>query len=218
MIETGKNKKIWTAIIVDDHPIYRQGLKASLSGIDWLRIVDEAGDGEEAQQKIDRLTPDLVLLDLAMPGLDGLSVLERMKSRHPGTGFIILTSYDDQAYRLRAQELGALGFIVKEGPEHVLIECLETIRKGGSTLYLAPDERRPVLPSRQASPSLDRLTDMEKRVLQQVASFKTSKEIAEELGISHRTVQNHRHNICNKLRLKGAHQLLGFARDHFGQP
>ncbi len=201
-------------LIVDDHPLFREGLKQVLARLDHLRIVGEAGDGEDALTQIERLVPDWVLLDLALPGLDGFSVLEKARQEHPRTNFVILTSYDDCAYLERALALGARGFLVKDSATTDLLDCLATIRSGNRYISPSLGTRPSLLPPPLPTEVLAELTETERAILDRVARFMTSREIAEELGVSLRTVQNHRANICAKLGLKGPHQLLAFARHH----
>jgi len=202
-----------TVLIADDHPIFRQGLKHILDSLPWLEVVGEAENGESALLLMNRLQPDIVILDIAMPGQDGLSVLEQAMEQRPGQIVIIITSYDDKAYLDRALDLGAKGFMLKDSAAENLVHCLDTVLAGN--LYISPSfgGDRSILPAK-TSPDyklLDKLTPTEKQVLELVAKYMTSKEIASQLNISYRTVQNHRAHICGKLKLKGAHQLMNFA-------
>lgn len=202
-----------TVLIADDHPIFRQGLKHVLESLPWLEIVGEAENGESALLLINRLQPDIVILDIAMPGQDGLSVLEQAMEQRPEQIVTIITSYDDKAYLNRAMELGAKGFMLKDSAADNLKQCLESVLAGH--LYISPSfgSDRSLLPTTSSPDNklLDKLTRTEKQVLTLVAQYMTSKEIASQLNISYRTVQNHRAHICDKLNLKGAHQLMNFA-------
>jgi len=202
-----------TVLIADDHPIFRQGLKHVLESLQWLEIVGEAENGESALLLINRLQPDIVILDIAMPGQDGLSVLEKTTAQWPNQIVIIITSYDDKAYLDRAMLLGAKGFMLKDSAADNLVQCLESVLAGH--LYISPSfgGDQSLLPTTPSPDSklLDKLTRTEKQVLALVAQYMTSKEIASRLNISYRTVQNHRAHICGKLNLKGAHQLMNFA-------
>jgi len=202
-----------TVLIADDHPIFRKGLKHVLESLPWLEIVGEAENGESALLLINRLQPDIVILDIAMPGQDGLSVLEKTRKQWPNQIVIIITSYDDKAYLDRAMLLGAKGFMLKDSAAEYLVQCLESVLTGH--LYISPSfgGDQSILPATLSPDSklLDKLTRTEKQVLALVAQYMTSKEIASQLNISYRTVQNHRAHICGKLNLKGAHQLMNFA-------
>jgi len=204
---------IKTVLIADDHPIFRQGLKYVLESLTWLKVVGEADNGESALILINRLQPDIVILDIAMPGQDGLSVLEKTMEQQPEQIVIIITSYDDKVYLDRAMDLGAKGFMLKDSAAGNLVQCLDTVLAGHVFISPSLGGVRSVLPAPSSSDTmlLDRLTKTEKLVLALVAQYMTSKEIASKLNISYRTVQNHRAHICDKLNLKGAHQLMSFA-------
>ncbi|WP_456445587.1 response regulator [Thiolapillus sp.] len=204
-----------TLIIADDHPIFRHGVRHILSELPWVVIMGEAETGLSALTQVTHLRPDLLLLDLELPGMDGLDVLKNITAARMETAVIILTSYDDEAYLEKALELGAKAYVLKDEAGQTLISAMEQVRSGNT--YISPSLGAHV----KVSPSLHggqqrllaTLTDMERQVLEAVARFKTSKEIARDLGISYRTVQNHRSNICAKLDLKGPHQLLQFTKD-----
>ena len=205
-----------TLLIADDHPIFRQGLKQIIKTLDWLTVVAEAESGDSAIAQVRYLNPDMAILDLAMPGMDGLKVLERSLCEHPHIKVIIVTSYDDTAYLNRAMELGARAYVVKDSAAEHLEQCLATVADGG--VYISPSmgsqaPEPPVLDHSNRR-DIERLTETEIRVLTGVAAFKTSKEIARDLNVSYRTVQNHRANIVDKLGLKGRHALMRFARAH----
>lgn len=208
-----REDEIKTVLIADDHPIFRQGLKHVLESLSWLKVIGEADNGESALILIDRLQPDILILDIAMPGQDGLSVLEKSRAQRPDRIVIIITSYDDKAYLDRAMDLGAKGYLLKDNAAENLVQCLETVLAGQVFISPSLGGVRSILPAVSSPDSslLERLTKTEKRVLALVAEYMTSKEIANKLNVSYRTVQNHRAHICDKLNLKGAHQLMSFA-------
>jgi len=201
-------------LIADDHPIFRQGLKRILDDLPDVALVAEAESGDSALAQIRYLKPDLALIDLAMPGMDGLRVLESGLEQHPELRAIIITSYNDQAYLDRAMALGARAYLVKDSAAEHLVACIECVRDGGTYISPSMGGTELAVPTLEEDPShlLEQLTDMERKVLAQVAEFRTSKEIARSLGISFRTVQNHRANIAGKLDLHGNHTLVRFAR------
>jgi len=203
-----------TLLIADDHPIFRQGMKQALEPIPWLRIVAEAESGDSALTQIRYLKPDIVILDIAMPGMDGLEVLEKLRQDQPQIIAIIVTSYDDKAYLERALDLGVNAYVIKDGAVENMVQCFETVRRGEVFISPSLGARTPKLPELVTSESelLKTLTEMEHIVLAKVAQFQTSKEIARDLGVSFRTIQNHRAHICAKLDLRGPHQLMSFAR------
>ena len=203
-------------LIVDDHPLFREGLKQVLARIDDVDSIIEADTGQAALTLFQHAEPDIIMLDLAMPGMDGLQVLETLASEGVDVYVVVVTSYDDKAYLDRAFELGARGYVLKDSAVSDILDCIEAVRSGG--IYISPSlgRNRPALPAadRHVKTLLEELTPTERIVLAKVAEFMTSKEIARELEISYRTVQNHRSHICSKLGLRGAHQLISFASEN----
>ncbi len=204
-----------TLLIADDHPIFRQGMEQILAPIKWIKIIASAESGDAALAQIKHLKPDIVILDLAMPGMDGLTVLELAKLELPQLVVVIVTSYDDRAYLDRAIELGANAYVLKDGAGGNIVKCLETVNQGGIYISSTLGSHTPKLPSLgQDVDLLNTLSSIERKVLYLVAKFKTSKEIGLELGLSYRTIQTHRSNISAKLGIKGSHKLMSFAREH----
>ena len=213
---TEQDRERQSVVIADDHPIFRQGLRQIVDGLPWVEVVAEADSGDAALAQVEYHRPDLLTLDIAMPALDGLEVLERTRALASPPAVVIITSYDDRAYLDRAMTLGARGYLLKDSAGEDLVACLGAVEQGD--IYISPSlgSHEPRLPGvSQPDPArLEKLTPAERTVLAGVADFKTSKEIANELGISYRTVQNHRANICDKLDLHGVHQLTAFAREY----
>jgi DNA-binding NarL/FixJ family response regulator len=203
-------------LIADDHPVFRAGIKAIIARSERFFTVAEAENGEAALLQIDLHKPDIVMLDIAMPGMDGLAVLDRLAERDDPPVSVIITSYDDRVYIDHAFERGARGYVLKDAAVSDVEDCLARVMDGG--IYISPTVGlgQPSLPNLGPDADcLQSLTAAEKKVLSQVAEFRTSRQIAEALGVSVRTVQNHRSHICTKLDLHGAHQLLAYARDHY---
>ncbi len=206
-------------VIADDHPIFREGLRRLLETERCFRVVGEAGDGERAADMILRLKPDVAVLDISMPGKNGLEIVEACKQAESEAMFVVLTMYKDEEYFDRAMDLGVRGYILKENASADLLRCLKAVAEGRyyvssiiSDYLLRRSERKAAF--RESRPGLSALTPMERRVLKLIAINKTSKEIAKDLFISYRTVQNHRANICQKLGLKGHNKLLQFALEN----
>jgi DNA-binding NarL/FixJ family response regulator len=203
-------------LIVDDHPLFREGLKQTVAKIEGIGSISEAETGEAALALIRYDPPSMIMLDLAMPGMDGIELLEQLRAEDIKVNVVVVTSYDDKAYLDRAFDLGARGYVLKDSAVSDVIDCIEAIRTGG--IYISPSLGRstPVLPSadNHVRELLRKLTQTELAVLSKVAEFMTSKEIARELDMSFRTVQNHRSHICSKLGLHGPHQLMSFASEH----
>ena len=206
-------------LIADDHPILRAGLVKIIAAEPDFQIVAEAGDGEEALALIKEHGPDLAVLDISMPGKSGLEIVKECRKEKMPIEFIILTMYKEEEYFNEALDLGVKGYILKENASSDLINCMKSVSNG--KYYVSPIISD-YLVNRNArqrdlyneTPTLRDLTPMERTVLKLIAENKTSKEIASELYISFRTVQNHRTNICGKLDLKGYNKLLQFAIEH----
>jgi DNA-binding NarL/FixJ family response regulator len=206
-------------LIADDHPIFRAGLVKIIEEAPSFQIVAQTGDGAEALRLIKYLAPQSAVLDIYMHYLDGLEVVRQARQTDLAVKFIILTMYKEQEYFDRALELGIKGYILKENAPTDLVNCLIAVSEGRH--YVSPiisdylinrNDRKQALLAQH--PVLNDLTEMERRILKLIAENKTSKEIAEELFISYRTVQNHRTNICNKLGFKGYNKLLQFALEY----
>jgi DNA-binding NarL/FixJ family response regulator len=195
-----------SVLIADDHPIFRRGLRDIIEETERFRVVGEVSDGVEALNAIREHRPMVALLDIAMPKVDGLQVIEQMSEWRDKPTVVLLTMYDD--YVASAMRLGAAGYLLKENAEDTLIACLETVLRGerfvSEGVHWTPEDRA-------GSDSLVALTPSERRILKLTAELKTSREIGKLLCISYRTVQNHRANMCGKLGLQGNKALLRFA-------
>jgi len=205
-----------TIFIADDHQIFRQGLLKLLASEAAIQIVGESGDGFEAFQKIKLLQPDIAILDISMPNMSGLEVVKQIKQDKLPVEFIILTMYDDEEYFNEALDCGVKGYLLKDNAIADLLHCVRCVTEG--KYYVSPlisdfllNRKQKIIDFKCENPQLTKLTEMEKRILKLIAENKTSKEIAMELFISYRTVQNHRTHVCEKLDLKGHHKLLQFA-------
>jgi len=205
-----------TILVCDDHPIFRQGLITTLETNKSLQLVGECGDGHTALRLIRKLKPDIAVLDIALPEMDGLEVVRQLNPDQNPTKIVILTMYRDEEYFRAALDAGVMGYLLKENATADLITCIEAVAGGHfyvssflSDLLIAREKYIKRLKNK--NPNIDSLTEMERKILHLVAEHKTSKEIARELYISHRTVENHRQHIINKFNLHGPHALLKFA-------
>jgi DNA-binding NarL/FixJ family response regulator len=205
-----------TVLIADDHPIVRQGFVKVIERDPSFQIIAESGDGERALKLIRELEPDIAVLDISMPDMSGLEIIKQIGDDNLPTRFVILTMYKDPEYFDTAIDMGVKGYILKESAIGELLNCLRTVSQ--NKYYISPllsgyllerDAKIKSLNNRM--PALSKLTRSEKRILKLIAENKTSREIADDLCVSPRTVQNHRTNICNKLGLKGHNKLLLFA-------
>jgi len=206
-----------TVLIADDHPIVRQGLRQLIETEMGFRVVAEVADGSAALESIKTQLPAVAVLDLDMPELDGFAVARRTKEMRLPVRIVVLTMYKDELHFNQAIDLGVCGYVVKESAATEIIDCLKTVVKGKE--YFSPALSSFLLNrGRQAAQQLsgiELLTPTERRVLALLAELKTTKEIASDLGVSPRTVDNHRAHICAKLELQGSHALTKFALQHF---
>jgi DNA-binding NarL/FixJ family response regulator len=208
-----------TIVLADDHPLFRAGLQQALIAVPWLKVVAEANDGEAALEKIKEFNPDIALLDIRMPKLSGLRVMRELNKSKILTDVIFLTMYDDEETFDAAMDLGVKGYVLKESAVKDVVNAIETVADGKH--YISPTlmnllmARRKKLPIRDKGGALLRsLSRTERRILKLIAESKTSKEIALELCISQRTVENHRAHIGAKLQIHGVFSLLKFALEH----
>ena len=206
-------------VIADDHPIFRRGLRNVIESDPRLKVVGEAEDGETALALVETLRPEIAVLDVAMPNKDGFEVVRAIQEERLPVVVIFLTMHKDERFFNAALNRGAKGYVLKDSAVNDIVAAVKAAARGEnfispalSTFLINRNARAAALVARK--PSLQNLTPAERRVLQMVAAGKTSKEIAQELHISVRTVENHRAKICDKLELRGAHALLNFALEH----
>lgn len=206
-------------VIADDHPIYREGLRRVIERDTALHVLAEAGDGEEALAQIEACRPDVAVLDLDMPKLDGFGVARTLAERRIPVAAIFLTMHKDEDAFNEAMNLGVKGYVIKDSAVTDIVQAIRAAAAGEdfisqplSGFLLRRARRSTELVERK--PSLSDLTPAERRVLSLIAENKTTKAIAAELFISPRTVDHHRANICAKLDLHGINALLKFAIAH----
>jgi DNA-binding NarL/FixJ family response regulator len=206
-------------LIADDHPLFRQGLRQTIASDPRLDVVAEVGDGQTALQSIRTLKPDLALLDISMPGLDGLAVVRQLRASQSPCHVIFLTMYKEEDLFNAAMDLDIKGYVLKESAVTDVLDAIRSVMAGHR--YLSPSLTDFLLSRhaeadalRKRKPGIDTLTPAERRILKLIAENRTSKEIADALGLSPRTVENHRTNICLKLDVHGVHSLVKFAYDN----
>lgn len=203
-------------VIADDHPVFRRGLRDIIESEPGFAVVGEAGDGEEALEMIGKLRPAIAILDVSMPKLDGLSVSRKLASEEPAVGVILVTMYREQKLFTQALEAGVKGYVLKDSAATDIISCIKAVTAGQHyaspelTTYLVNRVRAAATAELPRS-DLAGLTTTELRILSLLADYKTSKEIAQDLFISPRTVDTHRNHICQKLDIHGSHALMKFA-------
>ncbi|MFP4448884.1 MAG: response regulator [Bacteroidales bacterium] len=208
--------KINNIIIADDHPLFRMGVKTLIDNLEDCNVVGEANDGEETMQLIYKCNVDIAILDLDMPKKSGYEVAKKINKNHPDIKIIYLTSHSDLELFQKAYETGFSGFLFKESALEEMEECLKSITE--NKLYISQITKQFIKKHQEElehiknlEKSLNQLTNSEKKVLREIAKQKTTKEIAEELFNSYKTIENHRLNICQKLNIKGTNNLLSFA-------
>ncbi|HZL42204.1 MAG TPA: response regulator transcription factor [Verrucomicrobiae bacterium] len=204
---------------MDDHPLLRHGLRDFIQRKSRFRIVGEGADGEEALRLLTELKPKMIIIDIDMPRLNGLETIRALRQLPFPVRVIILTMYKEEDMFNVAMDLGAKAYILKENAPNEILVALDKVDRGES--FVSPlmqvagqrrgDRARELLSTK---PQIEALTPAERRILKLIGEDYTSKEIADQLGLSIRTVDNHRYHICNKLNLHGTHSLLKFAFDN----
>jgi two-component system response regulator NreC len=205
-------------LIVDDHAILRSGLRMLLGAQPDLDVVGEASDGADAARLVGELHPDVVLLDLAMPGISGLDALPLIKRDSPSTRALILSQYDDESYLRRALEAGASGYVLRRAADVELLSAIRAVSRG--EVYLEPMLTRLVvndlfrrgddIPAADRAPAL---SDREREVLQLVALGHTNQQIADRLILSIKTVETYKARVMEKLHVRGRAALVRYAME-----
>ena len=205
--------------LADDHPVFRNGLRQIVEAESDFKVIGEACDGEKALEQIKALSPEVAILDISMPKLDGLAVADIVHEEDLPVKIVLVTMYREEKLFKKALEAGVKGYVLKDSAAIDIISCLNAVAAGENytspelTTYLIKRVRKVDIALTPQS-SLDSLSDTERRLLSLIADCKTNKEMAQELFISVRTVETHRNNICKKLNVHGSHALMKFALDH----
>jgi NarL family two-component system response regulator LiaR len=208
-----------TVLVVDDHPIFRHGLCDVIEKNSRFKIIGEASDGKEALEQLANLKPQIVILDIDMPRLNGLKTIRAMRELPFQVKLIVLTMYQEEEIFNAAMDLGTKAYVLKENAAMDVIAALEKVKRDEtflSTSMLTAGKRRGdrVRDLLSSKPQIESLTQAERRILKLISEDLTSKEIADRLKLSFKTVENHRYHICQKLNLRGTHSLLRFAFDN----
>ncbi|MFN3404305.1 MAG: response regulator [Cytophagaceae bacterium] len=207
-------KKI-NILIADDHPIFLKGLREVLEMNPEFAVVAAVTNGLEAVASVNQFLPDVIVLDVDMPKMNGLEAAEELQKAHPEIPVILLTMHKEKAPFLKALDIGVLGYVLKENAVTDIMHAIQAVVDGHP--YISPEMSAFLLKKNSKSKpegelkDLELLTPTETKVLHMVARYKTSKEIADELFISEKTVFNHRMNIAKKLNITGKNGLLKFA-------
>jgi len=204
-------------LIADDHTVVRSGLRALLERDPDLEFVGEAGDGAETLHLVDTLQPDLVLLDITMPPESGIETAKQLKEKHPELLILFLTMHEDETLLHEALRAGGAGYVIKRAEEAEILQAIHTVSEGD--LYVHPSMTRALLhqtvtsEQRRGAP-VEPLTPRELDVLRLLARGNTNRQSAEVLGLSIRTVENHRANLMGKLGISSRVELVSYAEEH----
>ncbi|HHG86490.1 MAG TPA: response regulator transcription factor [Bacteroidetes bacterium] len=209
------NKKL-KIVIADDHPIFRRGLFEILQGQYDFEVIGEAANGEQAVAEAERLIPDIVVLDIDMPVMNGLDAAGKIRALFPEMRLAILTVHNSKGPFDLAMSIGVEGYVLKENAVLDIVACLHAISQGEQ--YVSPQVQDQLRERKRMDKNLEAriasLTKTERNILRKIACYKTSQTIANELFVTRKTVSNHRSNINEKLGLRGNHSLLRFSIEH----
>jgi two-component system nitrate/nitrite response regulator NarL len=216
-MKTRSAKKI-RLLLVDDHPIVREGIKSAFSSKANIWIIGEAATGEEALTKAKKLNPDVILMDINMPGMSGLETARRLRKSVPDSKILALTMHENKEYVLEMSQLGASGYVLKDSPPAELFRAIEAVHAGDS--FFSPRASQHLLKAflRNERRTTDRpaveLSQRERDVLQLIAEGLKTKDIAKRLGITDRTIETYRRRLMMKL---GVHSLAGLVKHAIAQ-
>ena len=197
-------------VIVDDHPMVAEGIQSILESYDDVQVIATLSDGGEIIDQVETLNPDVILLDLNMPGIGGLSATEILLERRPETRILILSMHDSPEYISSALSHGALGYVLKDVPTDEIKKAIDAIMSGKR--YLCTGAQGALVPSDSAD--REQLTNREQTILLQLAQGRSNRDVAEALDISVRTVETHRKNIKRKLGISSTAGLTRYAMEH----
>ncbi|MHB0914786.1 MAG: response regulator [Thermoleophilia bacterium] len=204
-------------LLADDHAILRSGLSKLLGEQKDIEVVGEASDGREAIQKAQELTPDIVLMDIGMPVMNGMEATKQIKKRNRDIKVLVLTMHDNEEYLFQVLQAGASGYVLKKAADDDLVNAIHIVYRGDCFLYpsaakmVVEDYLEKVKQGHEPATSFDNLTDREREILTMVAEGYTNREIAEALFISVKTVETHKSNIMEKLNLHKRAELVRYA-------
>jgi len=206
-------------MLADDHAILRTGLRLMLSSVPNLEVVGEATNGKEALAKADELNPDLVIMDITMPEMNGIEATQEIKRHHPRIKVLMLTMHENEELLFRTIQAGGSGYVLKKSADNELLDAIYQVMRGET--FLRPDMAKQVMQdyldrvdTGEETQSYEDLTDREREVLRYLAEGMTNKQVAEKLVLSIRTVETHRMRIMDKLGLKGRAALVTYAKRH----
>jgi two-component system, NarL family, response regulator NreC len=202
-------------VLVDDHAVVRSGLRLLLDAEDDMEVVGEAGNAKDAVFRARALKPDVILLDVVMPGESGIEALPRLLRESPATNVLVLSMQDDPSYVREAFAAGASGYVLKEAVDEEVVSAVRQIASGGRYVHPALGARMIAAEAKErAAVEADPLSDREREILRLLALGHTNQEIARQLYISVRTTESHRAHIMQKLRLSTRAELVRYALSH----
>jgi DNA-binding NarL/FixJ family response regulator len=210
-----KRKKKIRLLLVDDHPVVRRGMRSCLEGIRHVEVVDEAVDGKEAVEKVKALSPDIVLMDIDMPVMNGLEATKVLREEFPDTRVLILSIHTNKEYVLQIIRSGAQGYVLKDASPADLVRAIESVDSGEP--FFSPDISQIVLNQYLEEAGADaagdtvKLTTRERQVLAMIAGGQSNKEMASELNVGVRTIETHRERVMNKLNIHSVAGLTKYA-------
>jgi two-component system response regulator NreC len=208
-------KKIISIVLADDHPVVRDGLRRILETNNFARIAGEASTGDEALELVESLKPAIAIIDIVMPGINGVELTRMIKKKAPDTRIIVLSMYPQENYVLGALRNGADGYIIKDSGAQEIMLAIQTVLEGKR--YLSPHISQSAIETyinqsgKAPLEPYDTLTDRERQVMSLSVQGLTSREVGEKLGISSRTVETHRENLMRKLGVSSLPQLISYA-------
>ena len=203
-------------VLADDHRLIRDGIRRLLADAPDLEVVGEASNGAEAVEQAAETKPDVVLMDIGMPGFSSFEATRQIRKNRPETKVVFLTMYDDEDYLLEGMEVGGNAYVLKDGPSSELVKAIRDVHRGGSYLSARMlsqlvDDFRTRIRSNHRTPRFATLTAREKEVLKLLAEGNSTKEIATDLNLSVKTVEAHKFNLMRKLDIHNKAQLVQYA-------
>jgi DNA-binding NarL/FixJ family response regulator len=203
-------------ILADDHAVMRRGLRLVLEAQKDFEVVGEASDGREAVALVETLKPDVAVLDITMPNMNGIEAARQISAKQPGVAIVVLSMHSDEGYVLRALKAGARGYLLKESPEADFLQAIHSVSEGKA--FFSPAVSRMLvedyvrqLQDKDIEDSYELLTQRERELLQLIAEGKSNKDVANMLNLSLYTVETHRGNIMEKLNLHSVPELILYA-------
>ena len=206
-----QNEQYITVLLVDDHPLVMDGIRSCLETYDHIKVVGTASSGLESLEKAEQLQPEIVLMDINMPDLNGLDATELFRERFPQIKLLILSMHDNREYIATALSFGARGYVLKDVPSKEIVTAIEAVHQGGTYFSSGVSE---ILLSHGDGETTGPLTTREQTILLMLSEGKSNKLVARELDISVRTVETHRRNIKKKLDISSTAGLTRYAIEH----